>query len=106
MKFTDIIALAKAGYGPDDVKELLKVETPTEEPLDSQVEETIKADPIKEEEKEEVIETPQPEVDYKALYEESQKKLQEVQTLNTRQNMAGAEENTEDALLSAISRFL
>jgi len=106
MKFTDVIALAKAGYSPEDVREFLKVETPSEEPLDSQVEEPIETEPVKVEEKEEVIEPPQPEVDYKALYEESQKKLQEVQTLNTRQNMAGTEENTDDALLSAISRFL
>lgn len=105
MKFTDVIALAKAGYSPEDVREFLKVETPTEDTLDSQVEEPIETEPVKVE-KEEAVEPPQPEVDYKSLYEESQKKLQEVQTLNTRQNMAGTEENTDDALLSAISRFL
>ena len=62
--FTDIIALAKSGWTPSAVKELLKAE---------------------EEQKEEPKEEPkEEEPDYKALYEKAKNDLAKVQADNTR----------------------
>lgn len=67
MKLTEIIELAKAGYKPSDIKELISMGA--EEP---------KAEEPKAEE-------PQKDTtDYKALYEATQQKLAELQDQNSR----------------------
>ena len=48
----------------------------------------------------------EPDVDYKALYEEEQKKVQELQKANVHTDMSGAEDDSDEMLISAISRFL
>ena len=68
MKLTDIIELAKQGYKPADIRELLKIETETE-PQPQQ-------DPEPEPEPEQPAEDPGPEPDYKTLYEEEKAKRQ------------------------------
>ena len=76
MKFDDIIALAKAGYKPNEVKELLAMATepePTPEPT---------PEPEKEPEPEPTpAKEPQHSLDedYKKLYEESQQALKKAE---------------------------
>ena len=83
MKFTDIIDLAKAGYKPSDIKELMSlkepetVETPAEEPKaeDNAPEVTPKETPAEEAVKE-------PDIDYKSLYEAEKSKVEKMQAEN------------------------
>ena len=67
MKLTDIIELAKQGYKPADIRELLKIETETE-PQPEQSAEDPEPQP------EQSAEDPEP--DYKTLYEEEKAKRQ------------------------------
>ena len=72
MKFSDIVELAKAGYKPSDIKELLTLK----EPDDKQEPEGVKK----------VQKGSEPdEPDYKALYEAEKKKLEELQDKNSRE---------------------
>lgn len=109
MKITDIISLAKMGYSPDDVREFLKEESSNTVALDTQAVEVPTTEPIADVQVNDdaVKEEPkQPDVDYKALYEEEQKKVQDLQRANVNTNMSGTEEDSEELLISAISRFL
>ena len=71
MKFSDIVDLAKAGYKPSDIKELLTLK----EPEDKDPEEVKKVQKGSEPD----------EPDYKALYEAEKKKLEELQDKNSRE---------------------
>lgn len=75
MKFSDIVDLAKAGYKPSDIKELLTLK----EPEDKQ--EPAEPDGFKKGQKGSEPDEP----DYKALYEEEKKKLEELQDKNSRE---------------------
>ena len=70
MKFSDIIDLAKAGYKTSDIKELLQLQEPDDkkEPEGSEGKKN-EPDPI----------------DYKKLYEDEKKKLEELQNKNSRE---------------------
>ena len=72
MKFSDIVDLAKAGYKPSDIKELLTLKEP---------EDDKGADEDKKVQKGTEPDAP----DYKALYEEEKKKLEELQDKNSRE---------------------
>lgn len=72
MKFTEIVELAKAGYKPSDIKELLILK----EPEDKQE---------SDEDKKGQKGTDKDEPDYKALYEAEKKKLEELQDKNSRE---------------------
>lgn len=105
MKLTDIIALAKQGYKPNDIKELLTLAEPTEKTANDEPETPEKEEPIedKEQEKEEPVKEPEnKEPDYKALYEESQKALKEAQKKN-RSDQTGHEERTPEQV--ALDHF-
>ena len=78
MKFSDIVDLAKAGYKPSDIKELMKLQEPEEQPEEngSEGKQTeVKGSEGKKPE----------EVDYKSLYEAEHKKLEELQNKNSRE---------------------
>lgn len=84
MKINDIIALAKQGYKPADIKELISLAEPEnkedDEPEDDPLEEsndTRDTPPAQEDENKD-------EVDYKKLYEETEKKLKAAQAANRR----------------------
>lgn len=66
MKLADILALAKAGYKPGEIRELIALETPEPE-----------SEPPKEDPEPEAPQPPEP--DYKAMYEDMQKKYEESQ---------------------------
>ena len=85
MNIKDIIALAKAGYKPGEIKELLELAVPEPEP-----------------EKEPEPEQKEPEPDYKAMYEESQKKLLAAQKANQRQPLDIPEEKALADILKDV----
>ena len=90
MNIKDIIALAKAGYKPGEIKELLELAVPDPEPE--------KNDPEPDPEPE----NKDPEPDYKAMYEESQKKLLAAQKANQRQQVDVPEEKTLADILKDV----
>lgn len=78
MKFSDIVDLAKAGYKPSDIKELMKLQEHEEQPEETESEgkqTEVKGSEGKKTE----------EVDYKKLYEDEHKKLEELQNKNSRE---------------------
>lgn len=104
MKFDDIIALAKAGYKPNEVKELLAMATEPEPTLEPDQEPTQEHEPEqpKEEKSEEVQTTI--DTDYKKLYEESQKaldkaneSLKKAQAMNNRKDVSNDGNKKSDA---------
>lgn len=90
MNIKDIIALAKAGYKPGEIKELLELAVPDPEPE--------KKDPEPDPEPE----RKDPEPDYKAMYEESQKKLLAAQKANQRQQVDVPEEKALADILKDV----
>ena len=87
MNIKDIIALAKAGYKPGEIKELLELAVPDPEPEKA-------PEPEQKE--------PEPEPDYKAMYEESQKKLLAAQKANQRQPVDVPEEKALADILKDV----
>lgn len=102
MKLDDIIALAKQGYKPSDIKELIELsKEETSEASDqgethedaAESEQTTHED-SKPTDESESVET----IDYKKLYEEEHNKLLAAQKQNVNQNMAGNEKTDEEVL--------
>lgn len=89
MNIKDIIALAKAGYKPGEIKELLELAVP---------EPTADPEPAADPEPE----PKEPEPDYKAMYEESQKKLLAAQKANQRQPVDVPEEKALADILKDV----
>lgn len=102
MKLEDIIALAKQGYKPSDIKELIelsKEDTPEDVNQGEALEDAAESEQTTQEiskptETPESVET----IDYKKLYEEEHSKLLNAQKNNTNQNMAGDEKSDEEVL--------
>ena len=78
MKFSDIIDLAKAGYKPSDIKELLQLQEPEEKPEADGKEGKQTEENGNEGKKTEII-------DYKKLYEEEKKLREELQDKNSKE---------------------
>lgn len=112
MKLTDIIELAKQGYKPSDIKELISLSTEqvTDSPSTSQGDnnsqqtETQQNETRQEEDKptDQLADDKQAGVDYKLLYEESQKKLAELQQKNTQKNIKDENQSTDEELVADI----
>lgn len=110
MNLADLLTFAKAGYTPAQVKELLSM------PLNEDIKkEEIEESKEKLQEVEEKIEIPEEniivketekQIDYKTLYEDSQKKLQEAQKQNINQNIQGKTEDDQEIVTRFISSFL
>lgn len=109
MKFTDIIALAKQGFTPSDIREFLKLDTEPETASAAADPAPVSEDPEPEETPAaadpEPEETPaDPEPDYKQLYEEEKAKRQaaarkqEVATDDTK--------SVEDTLLDIAKMYI
>ena len=114
---TDIAALAKAGYTPQDVKDLLNLSKP-QEPLKAEAqpteqERTPQAEsvqiitepekPVETSTKE--IEQPTSEPDYKALYEAEQEKVKALQIKNNNADVSQNVTVNEKDLIDAIRTF-
>lgn len=121
ISISDMIALAKAGYTPSQVKELMTMETSQDVKPEPEVKaeepqaaagandkpEPASAEPKQATENAGPEKTEDP-VDYKALYEQTKADLDKAQKANVSQN-AGAVQNTEDAykhLIETISSYL
>lgn len=113
---TDIAALAKAGYTPQDVKDLLNLSKPQENlKSEAQPTETIPvsvtdAEVITESEKPvetstKEIEQPTSEPDYKALYEAEQEKVKALQIKNNNADVSQNVTVNEKDLIDAIRSF-
>ena len=118
--FSDLVALAKQGYTPADIKELIELSKATEKE-DSKASE---GDTITEnyadvktpsntvaQEPEEVKEEPDQEdskiVDYKKKVEELEKKIADLQKANTEKNIADADDKSDlDVLAEAMKSFM
>lgn len=92
MKWEDIVALAKAGYKPADVKELMAMEQKKQEP-EPEPKQEPEQEP-KQEPEPEPKQEPKQEPDYKKMYEESQEALKQAQAKNTRMD-ASKKDGTE-----------
>lgn len=99
MNLTDIIALAKQGYKPSDIKELIalgenvpEATAPTENPAEEAPHDEVQNEPVQQEE--------QPEIDYKKLYEESQASLKIAQQANINKEVPAA-----DSPETVLTRF-
>lgn len=74
LSILDVVALAKAGYKPGEVKEIMAMANVTEEAAAPAPKESANPEPQKE------PETPvaSPEPDYKAMFEEQKKQVEEL----------------------------
>ena len=89
MKFSDVIALARAGYKKKDIDDLLNMDMREQEESEQYQEQP-------EQDQEES------EQDYKTLYEQAQKDLQKAQAANRQQNINKDNEQDEQKVLSDI----
>lgn len=119
MKFTDIIDLAKAGYSPKDIKDLLALE-PNSHEQDPGPEGKPAPDPLPEDDKDKIIEdlkkqiaenekkleTPEePEPDPRdAEIEELKKKIAAFQAAETKKDISGNTQKTDDEILQETVR--
>lgn len=92
MTITDIIALAKQGYKPSDIKELLEIseKLPAEpQPTENEPQEPDEREqtPAENNSVETVEEPEKDSVDYKSLYEATQKTVETLQNANINQNI-------------------
>ena len=117
VSLSDLIALAKAGYTPAQVKELMSLSekaepAKTEEPKEDAAApiEPKTADPKPEENKateKEPQADPEETVDYKALYEKSQADLKAAQEANRSSSQPDDKSaDNEKHLLETISSFM
>ena len=106
MKLTDIIGLAKQGYKPSDIRELLKIETETEpeQPAEDPQQEPEQPAEDPQQEPEQPAEDPQQEPDYKQLYEEEKAKRQ---AAARKQEVAKDDsKSVEDTLLDIAKMYI
>lgn len=110
MNLNDIIALAKQGYKPADIKELLALADVTEpEATNPEIKDGVqepKADePIKE------PETTKPDasesaIDYKKLYEDEKAKVEKIQKDNLTKNIKPETPSLDDQLADIVRGFM
>lgn len=108
LTLSEILTLARAGYKASEIRELDKAraEEPEPEPK-PEVKQEPETEPETEPDQGSGAEEPEntaPEPDYKTMYEEIQKKLQEAQQDNVKQQMP-SEPDPESKLLDMINNF-
>lgn len=120
LSITDIVALAKAGYKPADVKELITMadakETSEDQKDQKSAEEPQQAEgqnapegteAEKQTEKEEAAEkADKDDVNYKELYEKSQNDLKAAQEANRKQDASGNASDPSEDLKTIIASYL
>lgn len=116
LSIQDIVDLAKAGYKPADVKELITLSQTTQEPVtiapeQGQSEGVNSAEaeqPAETKEQKPVIQPvePQETIDYKKLYEDSQNRLANIQMQNTRQNIQSEQVNDLQLVEDIVQGFM
>ena len=103
MKFSDILDLARQGYKPSDIKELLSIETEPDTKSESEQETDTKSEPeqetdMKSEPGQETDTKSEPEPDYKKMYEETLKRLDALQKANQRQPVEEHKDSVDDII--------
>jgi len=120
--FSDLVALAKQGYTPADIKELIELSKTTEKEdskasegdttiTDNHADVEKPSDTVTKEEPKEVKEEPDQEdskiVDYKKKVEELEKKIADLQKANTEKNIADTDEKSDlDVFTEAMKSFM
>lgn len=101
MNFNDILALAKQGYKPADIKELIALPTPADEPAPEPATETQEVQAT--EEQKEAEPPAESGDDYKKIIDElneklkaTEEKLNKLQHENVRRNIADTQEKRSD----------
>lgn len=99
----DLVALAKAGYSPAEVKELMQAAKESGYESEPAVDNTKVIETEKPAAKTEITEKEKPadDKDYKALYEATKKDLESLQQKNTQENIKPADVD-RDALFKNI----
>ena len=103
MTITDIITLAKQGYKPADIKDLIELSNkqPGEQEIEKETDPDDAGDPEQEDDPEEQID---PEPDYKKMYEDIKK---EMQRKNVRENSQNPEDDkTLDEKMADLIRSI
>lgn len=113
LNLKDVVDLAKAGYTPKDVKELIEL-SKTSEPMQSDAQPPIESQIISQSAETEAdnvaepmpkeSETPATEPDYKALYEAEKQKVNDLQIKNTQADVSAAAPKEAD-LLELVKSF-
>lgn len=113
MTAKEMMELAKAGYKPTEIAEMHKLMKEADPEAKEEPKDEPKTEPIPEPKAEPKVEpTPEPkeepkdDKDYKALYEESQKKLIEAQKNNIKKDASGSEPNNDDILADLVRGFM
>lgn len=100
--FNDVVALAKAGWKPSDVKAIMEMDQKKEESAKNENQENELKPKSKSEEKKEKDEES---IDYKKKFEEAQAKLQKIYDDNSREEVTPDEPNI-DYIVSDIASKL
>ena len=98
MKFGDILALAKQGYTPADIKELMSLsEDPKDDTPDEEEQKTdIKDDQQDNSEDEKPKDPKDDDVDYKTMYEEERERNAKLQKMVLHADMSGSDNKESD----------
>lgn len=124
MKFTDIIDLAKAGYSPKDIKDLLALE-PNSHEQDPGPEGKPAPDPLPEDDKDKIIENlkkqiaenesklnppedkkdPEPDPRDKEI-EDLKAKIAAFQAAETKKDISGTQMTDDDRLKETVRKFM
>lgn len=117
MNLSDIIVLAKQGYKPEDIKELIKLsEQPAQNPPDQGQSEGANREDVAEDENAAAANEQKPDntagekqsedINYKELYEKSQADLAKAQKFNTSQTLSQPNQKTDEDIFSeAVKGF-
>ena len=113
LSIKDVVDLARAGYKPTDVKELIEL-SKNQEPMQSEpqptpepqiISQSIEAEPDKPAETSpKESEQPADETDYKALYEAEKQKVNDLQIKNTQTDIS-QHQPTEADLVELVKSF-
>lgn len=110
MKFGDIVALAKQGYTPADIKELMSLsEDPKDDtPGEDEQKTDLKDDQHEKSEDEKPEDIKDDDVDYKAMFEAEQKKNATLQKMVLHADMSGSnnKESDLDIFASVMKDFM
>ncbi len=100
--FNDVVALAKAGWKPSDIKSIMEMDQKKEDPAKNENQDAELKPVSKSEEKKEKSEES---VDYKAKYEKAQAKLQKIYDENSRKEVTKEETNMDELFYSIANRL-
>lgn len=98
MKFGDILALAKQGYTPADIKELMSLseEAQDDTPAEETQKNDLKDDHHDNSEDEKPEDPKENDIDYKAMFEEERERNAKLQKMVLHADMSGSDNKESD----------